>query len=430
MWIMNNEHAGTSTISLQVDLRQVVYALSASLDLVGIGDVAHGKRVGIMAAECSRNLGMDDVERCLLFELGVLHDIGVSSTITHYHLVSEFDWESSQRHCEVGYQLLKDFRPLAPLALPIRYHHTHWHQLCKLREVDAKVALQANLIFLVDRCDALAAPYYGDGTLLLHTSDIRAKLQSCSGEFFAPELVDAFLDTSRAEAFWLQLEARAINDYMLEMLREREPCLTSNGELKALARIFSGIVDAKSPFTMAHSLGVARVSRLLAEDMGVSTTHCDMLEIAGLLHDLGKLRVPDEILDKPGRLTGAERAVINTHSFETYQILRHIEGFEEIACWAAYHHEEPDGEGYPFHLPASAMALEARILRVADIFQAMVQDRPYRRGLPTGEVLAFMMQLGGQGRVDPAVVAVLADNLPSMMQAAIPVAKAVDLYDH
>ena len=79
---------GVAPFSLQVDLRQVVYALSASLDLVGIGDVAHGKRVGIMAAECSRELGMSEAERCLLFELGVLHDIGVSSTITHHHLVS------------------------------------------------------------------------------------------------------------------------------------------------------------------------------------------------------------------------------------------------------------------------------------------------------------------------------------------------------
>nr|WP_254204577.1 HD domain-containing phosphohydrolase [Aeromonas sp. FDAARGOS 1405] len=397
-----------------------MYALSASLDLVGIGDVAHGKRVGIMAAECSRFLGMSEAERRLLFELGVLHDIGVSSTITHHHLVSEFDWESSQRHCEVGYQLLKDFRLLAPLALPIRYHHTHWYLLRDMVAVDRKVARQANLIFLVDRCDALAAPYYADGSLLMHTAEIRERLAACSGEFFAPELVDAFLKASRSEAFWLQLEARAINDYMLDMLQKREPCITNNGELKVLARIFSGIVDAKSPFTMTHSLGVSRLSRALAEQMGVSAMHCDMLEIAGLLHDLGKLRVPDEILDKPASLTQEERAIINTHSFETYQILRHIEGFEQIACWAAYHHEEPDGEGYPFHLPASAMALEARILRVADIFQAMVQDRPYRRGLPARDALTFMQQLADQGRVDPAVVAVLADHLPQMMMAAIP----------
>jgi putative nucleotidyltransferase with HDIG domain len=130
----------------------------------------------------------------------------------------------------------------------------------------------------------------------------------------------------------------------------RQPCTASTAQLKQLATLFSCIVDAKSPFTAHHSLGVAGLSRWLAEKMGLPTARCEQLEIAALLHDLGKLRVPDEILEKPAGLNPHERSLINAHSFETYQILRHIHGFEEIACWAAYHHEEPDGHGYPFHL--------------------------------------------------------------------------------
>ena len=113
-------------------------------------------------------------------------------------------------------------------------------------------------------------------------------------------------------------------------------------------------MDAKSPFTAEHSVGVSRLARFLAERLGVSIENCEKLEIAGLLHDLGKLRVPDEILEKPGRLDKRERKIINTHSYETFQILRNIRGFEEITRWAAYHHEEPDGSGYPFHLKADA----------------------------------------------------------------------------
>ena len=112
--------------------------------------------------------------------------------------------------------------------------------------------------------------------------------------------------------------------------------------------------------------------------------------------------------------------VINAHSFETFQILRNIDGFEEISRWAAYHHEEPDGTGYPFRLSAEAMPLEARILRVADIFQAMAQDRPYRQGLGAGEIVAFLDKLVADGRLDSAIVAVAKLHMDEAMLAARP----------
>ena len=147
---------------IEADFRKIVYALSDALDLVGIDDVAHGKRVGVMAAECGKTLGLAGDEVQFLFDLGLLHDIGVSTTTTHQHLVSELDWGGSQAHALVGYELLKDFRPLADMALPIRYHHTRWDRLLEL-EIDPKVRRRANLTLLVDRVDALAAPYYASG---------------------------------------------------------------------------------------------------------------------------------------------------------------------------------------------------------------------------------------------------------------------------
>lgn len=406
-------------MAMQAELRHVVYALSDALDLVGVDDVAHGKRVGIMAAECGRMLGLPEAETTLLFDLGLLHDIGVSSTRTHKHLVSEFDWEGSQGHAEAGFALLADFPPLAHLALPIRFHHTRWDRLTQLG-VDAMVTRRANLVLLVDRVDALAAPYYAGNTALLHRDEIRDAIRQRSGTYFAPELVEAFLDISRSEAFWLLLEPRSIQSYLLDRIAHGIPYTATGDDIKQLAAIFARIVDAKSPFTAKHSLGVARLSRLLAERMGVSEENRDKLEIAGLLHDLGKLRVPDEILEKPAKLDADERLVINTHSFETFQILRNLAGFNDIAHWAAYHHEEPDGSGYPFRLAGTALPLEARILRVADIFQAMVQDRPYRKGLGAAQAMAFMTGLVEKGRIDADIVAVLAHDIDAVMAAARP----------
>ena len=404
---------------LHADLRHVIYALSDALDLVGVDDIAHGKRVGIMAAECAQSQGWSWAETAFLFDLGLLHDIGVSSTVTHGHLVAEFDWESSQGHCGAGFGLLRDFAPLANMALPIRYHHTHWEKL-RDGDIEPAIARWANLIYLVDRVDALAAPHYANGALLMQVQAIREQIAERAGTYFSAELVEVFLVASRSEAFWLNLEARGIQAYLADMLAQSQPYVATVPELKQLATIFSRIVDAKSPFTAEHSLGVARLARFIAERLGVSADNCDKIEIAGLLHDIGKLRVPDEILDKPAKLDERERKVMNTHSFETYQILRVIPGFEEIAPWAAYHHEAPGGNGYPFRLPAEQLDLEARILRVADIFQAMVQDRPYRQGLSEPEVREFMEELVRQGSIEGELFAVVGADLKGAMSAARP----------
>lgn len=406
-------------MTVTADLRHVIYALSDALDLVGVDDVAHGKRVGLMAAECGRVLGLAEGEVGFLFDVGMLHDIGVSSTRIHHHLVAQFDWDGSQVHCQVGHALLKGFAPFAGMALPVRYHHTRWDQLPHAG-LDAPVLRTANLIYLVDRADALAAPHYADNSLLMFADDIRARIAEHAGTYFSPALVELFLDASRAEAFWLMLEPRAIQARLSDLLAQGGGAPADPTELKQLAALFARIVDAKSPFTAEHSLGVSRLARLLAERLDVPPASHDALEIAGLLHDLGKLRVPDEILDKPGRLDTRERKIINTHSYETFQILRNIRGFEAIARWAAYHHEEPDGSGYPFHLTADEMPFEAHILRVADIFQAMVQQRPYRQGLGDHEVGRFMRDLVAAGRIDATVATALLDDVPGARVAACP----------
>ncbi|MFW9605141.1 MAG: HD-GYP domain-containing protein [Pseudomonas sp.] len=405
-------------MSINADLRQVIYALSDALDLVGVDDVAHGKRVGIMAAECAKTLNWPEKDIHFLFDLGLLHDIGVSNTVTHQHLIEEFDWAGSQTHAYVGYELLRDFAPLANMALPVKYHHTRWERL-QAEGVAVDVALHANLILLVDRVDAMAAPYYANGRVLQQRAAIRHEIAQREGSYFAPELVRAFLTASDNEAFWLNLEPRAQANYLHDMQAQQHVAYQGTAaDLRQLAEIFATIVDAKSAFTSTHSRGVAHVARRLAEYLGISAEQCEKLEIAGLLHDLGKLRIPDAILDKPGKLSDDERLVMNTHSFETLQILHNIHGFEEICFWAAHHHEEPGGHGYPFGVDGNELPLEAQILRAADIFQAMVQDRPYRRGLSREAVADFMATLQTEGRLPVLIGDMLQTHLDELIHLA------------
>lgn len=400
-----------------VDLHQVVLALTDALDLVGIDETAHGKRVGYMAFVCAERLGLSKTERERLFSIGLLHDIGVSSSREHTNLVTQLEWEGAEDHAMEGAQLLAGFEPLSDFSEVIRYHHTPWSELSQRDDIDPLVRRDSNLVFLVDRVDAMAAPHYGVD-LLEAMPDIRRQVQELSGSLFDPELVELFLRTSAPDAFWMMLEPPHLDRFMSDMERHCDPRPLSNSPLKHLAGIFAYVVDAKSAFTLAHSYGVASLSRHLARRAKLSESQVDKIEIAGLLHDIGKLRIPDELLEKPGPLSDAERRILHRHSFETYQVLRRIDGLADIALWASYHHETTDGAGYPFRRGGSDLGIEARIIAVADIFQALAQDRPYRRALPPDRILAHLRELAGNNKLDADVVALVAQDLDNCYLAA------------
>lgn len=334
-------------MSISVDLGQLVHSLSDALDLVGVDAVHHGKRVGYMAMLCAERLGTSEHETEDVYRLGLLHDCGVSSTKVHRQLVGELDWPGSAQHCLKGSEILSQVPPLAHLAPMVRFHHTHWDVL-QSQQLPPKSALWANLVYLVDRVDALAAPHY-ERDLLGARHAILETVSRLSGSFFAPLAVETLRQVASTEAFWLSLEPRHLLRFVYQRRRPTSLLPVSFEELSQLAFMFARIVDAKSAFTMEHSLGTARLARFLSETCGLPCETCQKLELAALLHDLGKLQVPDEVLEKPGPLSPEERLVIQRHSFETHQMLSGIPGLEDIALWASAHHERPNGQDYPFH---------------------------------------------------------------------------------
>lgn len=401
---------------LQIDHRQMVVAIETTVDLVGMNDTHHGKRVGYIASQMAHALGMSDAEIQFIFELGLLHDCGVSSDQVHGNLVSHFDWEDAHIHCEIGSRLLSGFEPLAAYAVPILYHHTPW---CELQgeNIEKRDERLANMIFLADRVDVMAAAHYGKDILLARRQVIE-NIRGYSGEYFDPELIEVLCDVERSEAFWIALEDRHIVRYAWDMERVGYKQNIKVGELRQMARILSYIVDQKSPFTAQHSARVAILARYLAIQYGLSAAQVDKIEIAGFLHDIGKLRTPDGILTKPGPLNPAERSIMNHHSFETYEILRQIDGLQDIAVWAAYHHEEVNRGGYPFHPKSQEFSIEARIIAVADVFQALVQDRPYRKGMHLDEVVEILDNDVGRGKLDTEVVEIAKINRQKCFEIA------------
>jgi HD-GYP domain-containing protein (c-di-GMP phosphodiesterase class II) len=159
-----------------------------------------------------------------------------------------------------------------------------------------------------------------------------------------------------------------------------------------------------------HSAGVAASATKLAELVGMGEDECKMMTIAGYLHDVGKLRVPNSILDKPGRLTEEEFNIIKEHPYYTRWILMSVNGFEKIADWAGFHHEKLNGKGYPFHLGAEDLDTGSRIMAVADIFSAITEVRPYRDGMDHDAAMKVMWSNVENGTLDGDLVKLLEDN--------------------
>jgi len=151
--------------------------------------------------------------------------------------------------------------------------------------------------------------------------------------------------------------------------------------LKSVIALIGKVIEARDPYTQGHEEGVARISRLIAEEMGLPADEVDGIEVAALVHDVGKIGVPAEILTKPGKLAAAEFALIQEHSQRGYDILREVDFDWPVADIVLQHHERMDGSGYPAGLSGDDVSMGARILMVADVVEAMAAHRPYRAAL-------------------------------------------------
>jgi len=431
----------TAMSTFNINLHEAVYSLSNALDLVGVTHIHHGKRVAYIAAECGKQLGWK--EECLddLFQAAILHDCGVSKTSVHTRL-AQFEWEQDSEHCHIGSKLLSSCTLLAHLSDVILYHHTHWSVL-KDVDIAMQIKLIANCIYLAECVDVLSLACLVDrANLLLSREDIIDKILEKSGECFSPELVAVFIEVSKSSLFWLILESGDTSSYnatwqthTLDTHKNISKQWNTNSysatwqayipnkeikffELKSLVHIFSHIIDAKSSYTKEHSDGVASLAKFIGTLLELPKETCEMLELAGLLHDIGKLRVPDELLEKQGKLTEEEYAIVQRHSFDTYDILKNISGLEKITEWAAQHHERLDGKGYPLQVEDYAISLEARILAVADVFQALAQNRPYRQALDADAIMNILNQQAENGQLDATIVLCVENNLHACLRAA------------
>ncbi len=310
----------------------------------------------------------------------------------------------TETRCDRGAQIALQIGLGEEAALIVRHLDEHWdgHGSPYHLKADA-IPILARVACLAQTMDVFFTAYGVDAAY-----DVILRRR---GTWFDPDLVRAAARFQTDYKFWASLAANPTD--MLSNLEMRAALDDASEErIDAICSAFAGIVDAKSPFTAEHSSRVRDYAVQIASQMGIMGRRLTLLRRAAQLHDLGKLGVPNSILDKPGKPTPHEWAVIREHPGNSYRILAGIRGFARLAEIAGAHHERLDGHGYHRGVGAEELDLDMRILAAADVFDALSAKRPYRDALPLVTVYEIMDKDAGAA-LDPECIAALKSVYPT-----------------
>lgn len=396
--------------TINFSLNQFLLAVSSALDFVEIDILGstsnHSKRVAYISLRLAETFGLSEHEKLDLCSFAILHDNGLSEevlTTTTADAAPANRLELLERyslHCDIGEENVRHYPFLSGTANVIRYHHERYDGSGFFGIRGDAIPLMAQIVALADTVDNLfhfENPDFGNRQAIVEF------IERGRGSFFSPALVEAFRNTSKPVSFWLDLREPYIHRSLDELIPEHSVDLSLE-QIFATTRVFSRIIDAKSAFTFAHSSGLMDIAGHMADYYAFDPARKWKLLIAASLHDLGKLAIPNAILDKNGKLDKREFEKIMEHTYHTEKALQQIDGFAEITRWAARHHEKLDGSGYPHGLAAGDLGFEERLMSCLDIYQALTEDRPYRLGMPHGEAIAILRQEVDKGRLDGKIV--------------------------
>lgn len=385
---------------LQIPLFDVTMCLSNAIDLVSPKLVNHHKQVAYISSSIAAEFGLLKEEQREILIAGALHDIGAMSLKERLGAL-KFELDSPHQHAELGYLFLKTYEPFSKIAFLVRYHHISWSEVS-----ENAVPLGSHILHLADRVAVLIDPHQ---EILGQVNKICETIRNESGRKFMPDLVNAFISLADKESFWLDL----VSPTLTMVLNARAKAISIDLDIKGLtelSKLISRIIDFRSRFTAIHSTGVAATAEELARLVGLSKLECMMIRIAGYLHDLGKLAIPLEILEKPAKLSDREFRIVKSHTFYTYRLLEGIEGLATINAWASFHHERLDGRGYPFRQDSKNLLLGSRIIAVADVFTALTEDRPYRQGISSDQALQILQEMADSSAIDGNLVSIMTQH--------------------
>lgn len=390
-----------------LNLNTLVISLSRALDFMEIDALGvvsgHSRRVAYIALRLGEASGLARETLFDLVTLSLLHDNGVGRSLQGRGSALKGNFsaiDKDKEHCEAGESNLQGYPFLSPASGVIAHHHENFDGSGPHHLSGSAIPLLSRFIRFGDVIDLgfdLEHAGYQDK---LEVSDFVARR---SGSTFDPEIAREFEGLASSPAFWLDLR-RAFVLAAIDRRLPRFEAAMSWPEFASVTGIFSRIIDSKSRFTRVHSQELSAKAAIMGSYYGKGDEEVAMLRAAADLHDIGKLAVSNAILEKPGPLDQAELDVIKTHTYYTRVSLEPVAGLGMITEWAANHHERIDGSGYPYGKRSPELDFNSRLLACLDVYQAIVEDRPYRRAMDPAAALAILRGMAAKGTVDSAIV--------------------------
>ncbi|MGB8817692.1 MAG: HD domain-containing phosphohydrolase [Rhizobiaceae bacterium] len=418
---------------LSIKRAEIVSALSHALDITEGQPEGHGVRCAYTGMAIGRQIGMNETELGDLYYTLLLKDIGCSSNaarICELYMADDLSFKRDFKsvndslpqilrfvlsHTGMKAGMSERFRSLLTIfseggRISRELIETRCQRGAKIAKRMRFSDMVARGILDLDehfdgsgRPEGLSGPsisIHARIALLAQVVDVffmsggieaaRKEVGLRAGNWFDPDLCKAFHIVAQDRQFWDRLASPNLQDAVIALAPAGDGESVDDDYLDEIAAAFADVVDSKSPYTAGHSDRVALIADMIAEELGYDGADRRFLKRAALLHDIGKLGVSNQILDKAGKLDAEEWKAVRRHPVLGNIILSRIAAFDGIARIARDHHEKLDGSGYPNAISGEAICVDTRIVTIADIFDALTAERPYRGPMPVDQALGIM----------------------------------------
>ena len=374
-------------LSLYAILKKILSELNEQI-------VDHGERVAYLylkMAEYRQRPNDTHLENMML--ACYAHDIGAYKTEKFKDLL-KFDIDHPLEHCIYGYLFMKYFSPLKDSAEVLLYHHTYF---ADREKYESPYLDDGILIHFLDRIDIFNLKFD-------NKEDLYNQALHGAGNNFNPRDVEEFIE---ADQHYGLIEHLRDGTYRIDVRNYFNEPQRVERLIAPIVNMLAYEIDFKSEQTVVHSITVTLFSGIIATHLGLSPAEVEEIEYAARVHDLGKIAIPDTILEKPGKLTPDEYHIMKKHMLYTDLIIGELFP-DSIVRIAVRHHERLDGSGYPLGLVASELSTADRVLQVADVASALLQKRSYKDAMDKETVLDILQWNADEGKLDADIVSLFA----------------------